>query len=80
MDDDAQKLRAAAEWMVRTGYPFDWATKEHPPLALWEAVVDAMHADPTGSLHGRELSREEVDSWLRYETGRPEDCQRQEAA
>lgn len=72
-------LREAAEWIVRAGYPVDWGTAEHPPPALWEALVDAVHADPTGSLHGHELSREEVDAWLRHETGRPAGRQPQDA-
>lgn len=66
-------LREAAEWIVRAGYPFDWGTDEHPPPDLWEAIVDAAHADPDGSLRGRHSTREDVDAWLRLEAGRPAD-------
>ena len=69
------KLREAAAWIIRIGYPHDWTGHEHPPAAVWEALVDAVHDDPTGTLHGGELSREEAEAWMRVETGRPEDEQ-----
>lgn len=73
-------LRQAADWIIATGYVVDWNSDMHPPADLWEAIVDAVHADPTGSLHGGALSREEVDAWLRFETGRPDDVAGKEAS
>jgi hypothetical protein len=60
-------LPEIAEWLVSTGYPFDWTTRVPPPSALRDAVIDAVHADPTGQLHGRELTRSEVERWLTTE-------------
>lgn len=73
--EERGKLREAAAWIIRIGYPHDWTGDEHPPRVVWEALVDAVHADPTGTLHGGELSREEAEAWMRVETGRPEDEQ-----
>lgn len=60
-------LRDAAAWLVRAGYPFDWSANEPPPAALREAVIDAVHADPKGNLHGGELTRDEVAQLLAAE-------------
>ncbi|WP_329308352.1 hypothetical protein [Streptomyces microflavus] len=60
-------LSEAAAWLVRAGYPVDWSTHEPPPAALREAVIDAVHADPTGTVHGGELTRDEVAAWLAVE-------------
>ncbi|MFI7329345.1 hypothetical protein ACIBQ3_32500 [Streptomyces rubiginosohelvolus] len=60
-------LSEAAAWLVRAGYPVDWSAHEPPPDALREAVVDAVHADPTGTVHGGELTRDEVAAWLAVE-------------
>lgn len=73
--EERGKLREAAAWIIRIGYPHDWTGHEHPPRVVWEALVDAAHDDPTGTLHGGELSREEAEAWMRVETGRPEDEQ-----
>lgn len=58
----------AAAWLVRVGYPIDWDTIEAPPPAPREAIIDAVHADPTGNLHGHELSREDVAAYLAFES------------
>jgi hypothetical protein len=71
---ETEGLRHAAEWLVRAGYPHDVGIAEHPPADVWEAIVDAVHTDPDGNLHGNSLSREEVDAWMRYEAGRPDDA------
>lgn len=60
-------LSEAAAWLVRAGYPVDWSTHEPPPAALREAVIDAVHADPTGTVHGGEITRDEVAAWLAVE-------------
>lgn len=57
-------LRASAEWLVLVGYPFDFNFTPRAPDALWEAIVDVVHDDATGSLHGNELTREQVAEWL----------------
>ena len=63
-------LTAAAEWLAATGYPLDFTFLDNqPPPGLFEALVDVVHADKDGGFHGNELTRDEVDSWLRYETG-----------
>lgn len=66
------RLRAeqaeAAAWLVRAGYPVDWSTHEPPPAALREAVIDAVHADPDGTIHGSSTpTREETAQWLAIE-------------
>jgi hypothetical protein len=76
--EERGKLREAAAWIIRTGYPHDWTGHEHPPPAVWEALVDAVHDDPAGNLHGNSLSREEAEMWMRVETGRPEDERQKE--
>lgn len=63
------ELRRIADWLVGCGYPLDWGTLEPPPVALQEAIVEIVHADP--SLHGGELTRTEVAAWLRDEAGWP---------
>ena len=75
LTEERGKLREAAAWIIRIGYPHDWTGDEHPPPAVWDALVDAVHDDPTGRLHGNSLSREEVEAGMRVETGRPEDGQ-----
>ncbi|MCA1222442.1 hypothetical protein [Streptomyces sp. 8L] len=57
-------LQDAAAWLVRAGYTYDWDTTEAPPAAFREAIIDAVHADPTGRLHGNELSRDEIVALL----------------
>lgn len=57
-------LHEAAEWLVTVGYPFDFNFTPRAPEALWQAVVDVVHEDVAGSLHGNELTREEVAAWL----------------
>ena len=54
----------AAEWLVEVGYPFDFNFTPRAPEGLWQAIVDVVHEDPTGRMHGNELTREEVASWL----------------
>lgn len=67
-----EALQEAAAWIAETlRYPTDFATEEHMPEALWEALVDHIHADKTGKWHGNELTREEIESWLADEAGRP---------
>lgn len=71
--DQTDALHAIAAWLVAQGYPCDYrATSEPPPAALWEAIVDVVHLDADGTLHGNELTRDEVDSWLRGEAGLPQ--------
>ena len=63
-------LTAAAEWLAATGYPVDFTLPDSPPPpGLFEALVDVVHADKDGYWHGNELTRDEVDSWLRCEAG-----------
>lgn len=58
-------LRAAAEWLVHVvGYPFNLQFTPAAPEALWQAVVDVVHEDKDGSLHGNDLTRDEVADWL----------------
>lgn len=57
-------LRAAAEWLVAVGYPFDFTFTSRAPEALWQAIVDVVLEDTDGSLHGNELTRDEVAEWL----------------
>ena len=65
-----EALREAAGWLAQTGYPVQFATPDAPPpTALWDALVDVVHADETGEWHGHELTRDEVDSWLAAEAG-----------
>lgn len=64
-------LRAAAEWLAEAGCPVQIAMPDTPaPTALWELLVDVIHADATGGWHGNELSRDEVASRLADEAGR----------
>ncbi|WP_097982814.1 hypothetical protein [Streptomyces sp. f150] len=77
--EEVERLRKAlnegAAWLVRAGYPLDWSAQEPPPDALREAVIDAVHADPAGTVHGGELTRDEVANWLAVEVrafARPE--------
>ena len=63
-------LTAAAEWLVATGYPVEFTMPDlPPPPALWSALVDVIHADADGKWHGNELTRDEVEAWLRFEAG-----------
>ena len=65
-------LRDAAAWLAESlGYPFNMTTATPPPAALWEALVDHVHADESGKWHGNELDRDEVEGWLTFEGGLP---------
>lgn len=65
-------IRPIAEWLVELGYPVDFQFPAHPcPQPLWDAIVDVVWKDPTGRMHGNELTRDEVDAWLSDEAGRP---------
>lgn len=68
-----EALREAAGWIAEAiGYPIQVVMPDHPmPDALWAALVDHVHADSTGAWHGGELTREEVDAWLRTEANGP---------
>lgn len=63
--------RPVAQWLIDAGYPIDWHLTELPPTELWDAVVELVHEDADGRFHGRQLSREDVAAWLRYETTKP---------
>lgn len=58
------ELAEAAAWLVRSGYPHDWSGREAPPAAFREAIIDVVHADPDRTLHGGELTRDEVAYWI----------------
>lgn len=63
-------IRQAAEWLAAAGYPIEFRMPDlPPPPALWEALVDVIHEDKNGIWHGKRLSREETESWLRDEMG-----------
>lgn len=68
-----EALREAAGWIAEAiGYPIQAVMPDHPmPDALWTALVDHVYADSTGDWHGGELTREEVDAWLREEANGP---------
>lgn len=71
----APKIREArleaVRWIMSLGYPVDVYMPENPlPEALWNLLVDEIHRDDTKTWHGGELTREEVESWLREEEGR----------
>lgn len=72
-EKQAEALREVAAWVAdRVGFPVEVSMPgAQPPSALWEAIVDHVHADTTGSWHGNDLAREDVDSWLRDEAGMP---------
>ena len=57
-------LREAAEWLVKVGYPFDFNFTPRAPEPLWQAIVDVVHEDADGWMHGNELTRDEVAAWL----------------
>ena len=64
-------LAEAAAWVAEgLGYPVDVGADLPMPDALWEALVDHVHADPTGEWHSNTLTREETASWLTEEAGR----------
>lgn len=65
-------LREAAVWVAESiGYPVQVTMPGHPmPQALWDALVDHIHADKFGTWHGNELARDEVESWLADESTR----------
>lgn len=69
---EGDALRAAAAWVAESvGYPVEAAMPDHPmPQALWDALVDHVHADESGKWHGNTLDREDTESWLAYEAGR----------
>lgn len=66
------KLAETAAWVADDiGYPVELSMPGVPtPDALWEAIVDHVHADQGGTWHGNELDRDEVRSWLEDEAGR----------
>lgn len=64
MSETDKNLREAAEWLVEVGYPFDFTFTPRAPEALWQAVIDVVHIDADGSLHGNDLTRTEVADWL----------------
>lgn len=68
----AEVLRDAAEWVAdAVGYPVQSTYPDAPmPNALWDALVDHIHADQTGAWHGNTLDGEDVESWLADEAGR----------
>lgn len=70
----AEALREAAAWIADgIRYPVEVIMPGIPmPDALWEALVDHVHADVTGEWHGNSLDRDGTDSWLRDEAGLPE--------
>ena len=70
-----EALREAAAWIADgIRYPGEWVDMPGIPMpdALWEALVDHVHADVTGEWHGNSLDRDETDSWLRDVAGLPE--------
>ena len=66
-------LAEAAAWIADSiGYPIETRMPDYPmPQALWDALVDHIHADRSGDWHGNTLDREETESWLADEAGRP---------
>ena len=62
-------LNDIAEWVMDLGYPLNFSLDSPPPALLWDAIVSRVHADVDGRWHGNELTRDEVDSWLRKEAG-----------
>lgn len=73
-ENDANPLRQAAAWIAESiGYPVEVKMPDHPmPEALWQALVDHVHEDASGRWHGNELGREDTESWLADEAGRPD--------
>jgi hypothetical protein len=65
------ECREAGEWLARAMFCIDWWTEEMPPPPVWAAFIDAAHRDDSGVWHNGELSREDVDCWLREEAGYP---------
>jgi hypothetical protein len=73
-------LHKAAAWLVdmdRDGliYAIDFQFGSAPPPAFREAIIDELHRDPTGRIHGNQLARWEVELWIESEApelGRPE--------
>lgn len=65
-------LLEAAAWVAESiGYPVEVKMPDHPaPQALWDALVDHIHADVKGKWHGMELDRESTEWWLADEAGR----------
>lgn len=71
-ESDVSPLREAAAWIAESiGYPIECKMPERPmPEALWQALVDHVHADEAGRWHGNELDRDGTESWLADEAGR----------
>lgn len=69
----SEQMAEAAAWVAETiGYPVECTMPDRPmPEALWQALVDHVHADKSGRWHGNSLDREDVESWLADEAGRP---------
>jgi hypothetical protein len=67
----SRELAEAAAWIAEAiGYPIETRMPDHPmPAALWDALVDHIHADEAGKWHGNELDRDETESWLACEAG-----------
>ena len=65
-------LTESAAWVADgIGYPVETRLPDHPmPQALWDALVDHVHADAGGNWHGNNLDREDTESWLADEAGR----------
>lgn len=69
---ESDAMRQAAAWVAEgIGYPVQVTMPDHPmPQALWDALVDHVHADESGKWHGNTLDREDIESWLADEAGR----------
>ena len=69
----ADALAQVAAWVADAlGYPVEVRMPNHPvPQPLWDALVDHVHADESGKWHGNTLDREDTESWLADEAGRP---------
>lgn len=67
-----EALREAAAWIAESiGYPIETAMPNHPmPQALWDALVEHVHADEMGKWHGNTLDHEGTELWLADEAGR----------
>lgn len=64
-DGLVKHMKEVALWLVYdAGYPFDFQINQPCPPVLWEAIIDVVHEDQDGTLHGNELTRDEVENWL----------------
>lgn len=59
------ELERITRWLVEDlGYPIDLRANKPPPGFLFEALVEYCFKDPTGQIHGGELSKHQIREWL----------------